>query len=152
MKKSVTLMIAVSIAFLFAATCIYAGTKAEDTFKMETKEYAKHTKGLVEFTHKKHIDTHKVTCGECHHDDKGKALELKEGDDVQKCVACHKETGKAPEGEKLAKKEKIVKYHKEALHANCIDCHKESNKKAGDPKGKGPAPTSCNDCHPKAAK
>ena len=152
MKKSVTLMIAVGIAFLFAATCIYAGTKAEDTFKMETKEYAKHTKGLVEFTHKKHIDTHKVACGECHHDDKGKALELKEGDDVQKCIACHKETGKAPEGEKLAKKEKIVKYHKEALHANCIDCHKESNKKAGDPKGKGPAPTSCNDCHPKAAK
>lgn len=148
-KKSVTLMLAIGVTLLFAATCIYAGTAVQDTFKMETKGYAAHTKGLVEFTHKKHIETHKVACGACHHDDKGKALELKAGDDVQKCVTCHKETGKAPEGEKLAKKEKIAKYHKEALHANCIDCHKESNKKAGDPTGKKPAPTSCNDCHPK---
>ena len=148
-KRFVTLMLAIGVALLFAATCIYAGTAAQDAFKMETKEYAKHTKGLVEFTHKKHIEDHKIACGECHHDDKGKALELKAGDDVQKCVACHKETGKAPEGEKLAKKEKVVKYHKEALHANCIECHKASNKKAGDATGKKPAPTSCNDCHPK---
>ncbi|MBF0211449.1 MAG: cytochrome c3 family protein [Desulfamplus sp.] len=149
-KKSVTLMLSVAIALLFAATCIYAGTEVADTFKMETKEYAKRTKGLADFTHKDHIEKHKIACGDCHHDDKGKPLaDLKMGDNVQKCVECHKETGKPPEGEKLGKKEKIVKYHEKAIHANCVECHKESNKKAGDPKGKGPAPTSCNDCHPK---
>ncbi|MBF0243045.1 MAG: cytochrome C, partial [Desulfamplus sp.] len=42
-KKFVTLMLSVAIALLFAATCIYAGTEVADTFKMETKEYAKRT-------------------------------------------------------------------------------------------------------------
>lgn len=147
-KKVVTFLVAAGVALLFASTGIYAGTKVADTFKMETKEYKKHTKGLVEFTHKDHIEKHKIACGECHHDDKGKPLDLKMGDDVQKCIVCHKETV-TTKGEKISKKEKINKYHKEALHANCKDCHKAYNIKNGDPKGKAPAPTGCKDCHPK---
>jgi len=73
------------------------------------------------------------------------------GDSAEKCSTCHKETKKV-KGEKLSKSEKIVKYHKEALHANCIGCHKEFNIRKGDPKGKGPAPTSCVKCHPKKSK
>lgn len=152
-KKVLALLLSVGIAVLFASTGVYAGTKVDDVFKMETKEYKEHSKGLAELSHKKHVEEYGVACGECHHDDKGKALELKEGDDVQRCVECHKETAKAPKGEKLKKNEKIMKYHKEALHANCIGCHKAFNKKNGY-KGKDPkaAPQGCTSCHPKKKK
>lgn len=153
-KKMLILLVVAGVTLVFTSTGIYAGTEVADTFKMNTKEYAKHTKGLVDFTHKKHVEAYKLDCGTCHHDDKGKPLTLKAGDNVQRCVECHKETEKV-KGEQLGKKEKIVKYQQEAMHANCIECHKEHNislKDAADPKGtKGPAPTSCAKCHPKAS-
>ncbi|THB79467.1 MAG: cytochrome C [Desulfobacteraceae bacterium] len=127
---------------------LYAKSTVADTFIMETDAYKKHTKGLVEFGHQQHVDAYQISCGQCHHDDQGRPLDLKPGDDVQKCIECHKETKKV-KGEKLSKKERINKYHKEALHANCINCHKAFNKKNGDPKGKSPAPVSCSTCHPK---
>ncbi len=119
-----------------------------DIIVMNNPGYKKHTKGIIEFTHKKHVETYLITCGRCHHDETGKPLELTVNDNVQGCIECHKETEK-PKGEKLGEKEKIAKYHFEALHTNCIDCHKEYNKEKGDPKGKVPAPTSCTKCHPK---
>ena len=152
-RKIAVLLLSVGIAVLFAATGIYAGTKVEDVFKIETKEYKKRTKQNIEFRHKKHSEDYDATCGDCHHDDKGKPLDLKIGDDVQRCVECHKVTEKAPKGEKLSKKEKIKKYHEKAIHANCIGCHKIFNKKHGykskDPKA---APQSCKLCHPKKKK
>lgn len=152
-KKMLTLLVAAAVALLFASTGIYAGTKAEDMIKMETKEYKERSKGIVEFSHKKHNEDYKINCGECHHDAKGKALtNLKMGDDVQRCVECHKETEKV-KGEKIKKSEKIAKYQQEAIHANCIGCHKDHNKSLKDPKdpngSKGPAPASCTKCHPK---
>jgi hypothetical protein len=154
-KKLLILLVVAGMAVLFASTGIYAGTKVADTFKMDTKEYAKHKKGLVEFTHKKHAEDYKLDCGVCHHDDKGKALKLKMGDDVQRCVDCHTETQKV-KGEKLKKKDKIKKYQQDAVHANCITCHKDHNKSLKDPKDpkgtKGPAPASCKKCHPKTKK
>lgn len=142
-----------SAAVVFAVNGIQAGTTAADVIEMKSPEYEKHTKGIVMFSHKKHATEYGASCGECHHDDKGKPLDLKEGDNVQRCVECHKETGKKPKGEKLKKKEKIMKYHKEAVHANCKDCHKAFNKKKGlkaaDP---GALPTTCKNCHPKLEK
>jgi len=153
MRKRTIILAAVSIALIFAAGSIYAGTTVKDIIPLNSPEYAKHTKGIVQFSHKKHAAEYGASCGDCHHDDKGKPLALNEGDSVQRCIECHKETGKKPKGEKLKKKEKIMKYHKEALHANCIDCHKDWNKKQGfkknDPKA---APTTCKDCHPKKEK
>ena len=119
-----------------------------DIIVMNNPGYKKHTKGIIEFTHKKHVETYSITCGRCHHGETGKPLELTVNDNVQGCIECHKETEK-PKGEKLEKKEKIAKYHFEALHANCIDCHKEYNKEKGGDKAKGPAPASCTNCHPK---
>jgi hypothetical protein len=119
-----------------------------DIIAMNNPLYKSHKKGIVQFTHKKHVDDYSIACGSCHHDEKGQPLELTYDDEVKSCIACHKETKKV-KGEKLGKKEKIAKYHQEALHANCIDCHKEFNIKNGDPKGKKPAPTSCKKCHPK---
>jgi cytochrome c553 len=147
-KKSLLLVLSLlGIAILFISAGIYAGTTAPDVIKMENKIYDKHTKGIVEFTHKKHVADYKGTCGECHHDANGKPLDLKEGDPVQGCAECHKKPGLAPKGKdapKLTPKQKL-EYHAEAIHENCIGCHKESNKKTGTKN----APTSCAKCHPK---
>ena len=144
-KRLITLLLATGIAVIFVATGLQAGTAAPDTMKIETQGFKKHTKPPVDFTHKKHIEDYKIACGECHHDDKGKALaNLKMGDDVKKCSECHNKF------EKDKKNKKDIMVLENAMHGNCIECHKEANIKAGDPKGrKGPAPTTCNACHKK---
>lgn len=155
-KKTVVYTAIASISSLCIAGMIMAGTTVPDVIKMEdTKAYKKHTKAIVEFTHKKHIEDYKIGCGECHHDKNGKPLDLKAGDDVQKCVDCHK-PGKA----KLTKEQKEsmsrdeqkaykLSYHYGAIHANCLDCHKDYNKEKTGKKTQGPAPTKCTECHPK---
>ena len=158
-KKQVWVFSAVCLALLFAAGAIYAATSVPDVIKMDHKAYKEHTKGIVEFSHKKHHEEYKVGCGECHHDDKGKPLtDLKMGDDVKGCIECHKIPGQMPGAlkkemkEKKASKEEIaakeLEYHAEAIHENCISCHKEYNKKN---KTKA-APQSCTKCHPKEKK
>ncbi|QTA81045.1 Putative cytochrome c, class III family protein [Desulfonema limicola] len=150
--KNRSLVLAVLTAFIavfFMAAGIYAGTKVDDVIKLEEPSY-KHTKGIVEFSHKKHSADYKIGCGECHHDKDGKPLaELKEGDDVQRCAECHKKPGelKGKKAEGLSDKEKLD-YHANALHDNCISCHKDFNKETKTKK----APTTCTKCHPKTAK
>ncbi len=121
-------------------------TEVADIIAMNNLIYPKHKKTIVSFPHKKHTTEIKIGCGECHHDDGGNPLSgLKMGDAVEGCAACHDKPGKAPKGVKGAEK---LKYHANALHANCIKCHKKYNKKN---KTKA-APASCNGCHPKAKK
>ncbi len=123
-----------------------------DLIAMNNPAYETHKKGIVIFTHRKHFEDYGIGCGDCHHDDSGMPLEdLAEGDDVESCIDCHQGTQK-PKGEKLPKDEAIMAYHFEALHANCIGCHKTYNIEHGDPKGKKPAPVSCGACHPKVKK
>ena len=146
-KKLMTLLLAAGIAMVFAVTGIQAGTHADDTFKMDTSKFKKAKKTPVEFTHKKHSVDYKISCGECHHDDSNEPLNIKMGDDVQKCSECHNIFAKTKENKK------DIMVLENAYHDNCIGCHKEVNIKAGDPKGrKGPAPTSCTKCHPKKKK
>jgi len=149
-KKILALMLIAGVAILFSSSGIFAGTEVADTFKMETKEYAKHSKGLVEFSHKKHAEDYGAKCGDCHHDADGNPLnDIKMTDDVHRCVECHKGTEKE-RGEKISKAEKIQKYHQDAMHANCKGCHKDYNKEKGyDRKCKDAAPTGCSDCHPR---
>jgi hypothetical protein len=140
--RSLLITIAVVTASLFLAMGLYAAS-APDTIEMNTAAYKKHSKGLVTFPHAKHVTDYKIACGECHHDDTGKPLELKDGDPVKECVACHTETGKLAKADrKLSKSEKIKKYQKEAMHANCVGCHKKMKK----------GPKKCSDCHPKKKK
>lgn len=132
-----------------AAPAAPAGSGAvADVIAMNEPAYAKHTKGIVQFTHKKHYTEYKAACGDCHHNENAEPLtSLKEGDAVQKCIECHPKASKAPapkKGEKMSDSEKM-EYHAEALHANCIDCHKDHNKK----NNTKAAPTSCATCHPK---
>ena len=121
-----------------------AVVKAPDTITMESKIYKKHTKKPVTFSHKKHAEHEGISCTDCHHVYKDGKNVWKEGDHVDKCEACHTETGKPPKDMKKA--EKIKKYHKEALHENCKTCHKKMVDKNSD---MGKALKGCTGCHPK---
>jgi hypothetical protein len=156
-KKHLITTVTIGIVILFVSAAIYAKS-APDTIQLQDPAYETHKKGVVNFEHKKHFeqyakefpDLYKNGCGECHHDKDNKPLtNLKDGDDVQKCIECHKIPGEAPKGKeakkKLSKKEKIKEYHAEALHENCKSCHKTFNKKYKPKK----APTTCTKCHPK---
>src|SRR5210317_452098 len=159
-KKILRVSVVVVLATLFIAAGIYAKA-VPDVIPLADPAYKEHKKGVVKFEHKKHWDDYakeypefyKNGCGECHHDKDNKPLtELKDGDDVQKCIECHKIAAEAPKGKKakkkLSKKEKIKEYHAEALHENCRSCHKKFNKKYKPKK----APTTCTKCHPKKKK
>ena len=156
-KKRFLTTVIIGVAILFVSAAIYA-KPAPDVIPLQDPAYKEHKKGVVQFEHKKHWDDYSKAypefypsqCGECHHDKDGKPLtKLKDGDDVQKCIECHKIAAEAPKGKKakkkLSKKEKIKEYHAEALHANCRGCHKKFNKKYKPKK----APTTCTKCHPK---
>ena len=154
-KKLFLSLILVGIACVLMAGGIQAGTQVDDVITLKNPAYEKHTKGIVQFTHKKHATEYGATCGECHHDDKGQPLDLKEGDDVQNCIECHKIPSQVPKDVKKEWKAKKIKkkeqnklkldYHAEAIHMNCIQCHKKWNKEN---KSKA-APVSCTKCHPK---
>ncbi|ACN17107.1 conserved hypothetical protein [Desulforapulum autotrophicum HRM2] len=118
-----------------------------DVIAMENAIYAAHKKGIVQFTHQKHVADYKIGCGECHHGDDGSPLaDMKAGDDAVGCAECHAEPGTAPKSKdkKLSDSEKL-EYHAEALHENCITCHKAYNKE----NNTKDAPASCAKCHPK---
>ena len=152
-SKLLLIFVTLAVAGAFMSTGIYAGTKVDDVISMENAAY-KHKKAIVKFTHKKHNEEYKVGCGDCHHDENNKPLELKAGDDVKGCIECHKNPGKAPAkddaGNKLTDKQKR-EYHADAIHDNCIECHKADNKKKPADKP-GTAPTKCTECHPKEGK
>lgn len=168
MKKSILYVaVVLGAAALFAATAIHAGTTVPDVIKMEKAAYKEHTKGIVEFTHKKHAedyakkypDLYKDGCGACHHSDKGEPLKnLKAGDDVQDCISCHKKPSEMPRDEKRALRDKKasrdevkkaeLEYHAEAIHENCKGCHRDFKKQTGS----RAAPTTCSQCHPSEKK
>ncbi len=150
MKKQslLTLMVAIlSVGLVFSV--VYATQKSPDDITMNSPVFKKHKKALVNLSHKKHNAEYKIPCNDCHHVYEGGKNTWKEGDEVKKCVACHKEA-KAPKAKKgapkMPKAEKIKNYYYSAIHANCVTCHKAEKKK-----GKK-APAACKDCHPKKKK
>lgn len=150
----------IAMAVVFTAVNNYAGTKVADVIHLENKAYRKHKEGIVIFQHRKHQEEYREknqelfnsTCGECHHDEENKALiKLKEGDEVKKCIECHKKAdyidGKEAKG---LSKEKKREYQANAMHDNCKECHKKYNTRKGlKSKDKGYAPSTCKTCHPK---
>jgi hypothetical protein len=145
MRKKSLMVLTVSLSALFFFTVgSLTATDAPETITMDSKIFKKHTKGLVEFSHKKHTEHKGVSCTECHHIYKDGKNIWKEGDPVQKCDECHKGTGKIP---KEIKKADIIKnFYKEALHENCKGCHKKMVDKKGDI---GKKLNKCDGCHPK---
>ncbi len=122
-----------------------AEPQEEGVIKMDSSIYSKHTKPIVLFTHLKHIKEYKLGCGECHHDDMGEPLSnLTFNSSVKSCDGCHDKPGRKPKGEELSK-EAEISYQAEALHTNCIECHRKHNAETGSTK----APVMCNGCHSK---
>ena len=145
MKKLSLLVFGLAaLAIVLLCAAVQATQEASDTIIMNSGVYAKHTKALATFNHKKHNADYKIACNECHHVYKDGKNVWKEGDEVQKCEACHSEAS-LPKGEKCAPEEKIKRFHKDARHANCKGCHKTIE----DPEKKK-ALTKCTTCHPKA--
>jgi hypothetical protein len=166
-KRRFITTVIIGVAVLFVSAGIYAKS-TPDVIPLQDPAYKKHKKGVVKFEHKKHWDDYSKQypefypsqCGECHHDKDNKPLtELKDGDDIQKCIECHKIPSEVPKKlkkkwkkkkiSKDEKKKKKMEYHAEALHDNCRGCHKIYNKKY---KPKKKAPTTCTKCHPKKKK
>lgn len=81
--------VVLATAFLLSATGIIVAADFPESIQLNEPAYA-HTKGIITFSHAKHVDEYKAGCGECHHNKDGKVLELKKGDSVQKCIECHK--------------------------------------------------------------
>ncbi len=131
--KSMSLLIA--LCFLSVVCIAYADSDIPEDIKIDYKtKFEKSIKPAVEFTHKKHIEEHKVACADCHHVYTDGKNVWKQGDPVQKCEECH------PTDRKEAK-EKNVYDLRNAFHKNCQGCHKDLVKQ-----GKK-APVKCNECH-----
>ncbi|MBW2038291.1 MAG: cytochrome c3 family protein [Deltaproteobacteria bacterium] len=120
----------VAAAFL-AGGVLSIALAGPEMVKIENK-YARDLKKPVTLSHKKHAETYKIACTECHH-----TWKKAERKTPQKCAACHKEKA---EGKKLSTKR--------AYHKQCQGCHK-----ALKAQGKKTGPTTkCTGCHPSKRK
>jgi len=99
--------------------------------------------GDAKFTHKKHAQDYKICCADCHHVYRDGKNVWTEGQEVQKCDACHTfvKTGKALMD--ATAEEKKLSLHN-ALHQNCRGCHARVNKENNNQA----APVKCMGCHP----
>lgn len=139
MRKGLAVM-SIITAFVFSLglmAYVYAAEqKVPDTFKIDNDKAlfksGKRTKAAVEYTHKKHAETYKIACSECHHVFKDGKNVWKQGDKVQKCNECHKAEAKGKQLELQL-----------AFHKNCKDCHTKLKTE-----GKKTGPTTCAQCHP----
>jgi hypothetical protein len=136
--------VTVAAFLILNAGLSFADQKAADEISIQSSLWKDAKYGPAKFTHKKHVDEHKVVCQECHHVYKDGKNVWKEGDNVQKCDACHTcvKTGKdlkaaTPEEKKLSLFD--------AYHNNCKGCHAKLNKEKKDKK----APVTCTACHKK---
>jgi predicted CXXCH cytochrome family protein len=133
MRKKILFLIAgiVSISLVAGIDILVATDAPEEIILGDGFDFM--MKPAVTFSHKKHAVDYKLACTDCHHIFKDGKNVFKEGDPVQKCLACHDPT---------ESKGNVMKLRL-AFHKNCMDCHKEMEKA-----GKNADPTQkCDDCH-----
>ena len=130
LKKVIILAVMAVFMGLTCMTGALIAADVPDEISIHEKAFKKYKKGPVKLDHKKHSTEYKVACTECHHVYKDGKNVWKEGDEVQKCSACHDVKKKKDGAMKL----------KNAFHKNCKTCHKKL--------GKGPE-KKCADCHAK---
>ena len=133
----VTLFVLVGSASCFAAD---AGP-ADITIVGEKSKKPK----PAQFPHKQHQDT--LNCADCHHSmADGKQVAYVDGQEIQKCEACH--NAEVLPGVKVGKLK--LDTIKGAGHGNCLACHKKMAKENPELKAKKIA--KCAACHPKKKK
>lgn len=145
-KKMLFLLLVASMCTVFTVSAIHAGANPPDEIILDTPGIKGDKYFEAKFTHKKHSDLG-YKCSECHHDDKGKAIEgLKAGDAVQKCIECHSNLSMGKE-DKKKKDSYYFAFHGKGQES-CKGCHRAYNTKKKLKKGmEGYAPNGCNDCH-----
>ena len=103
--------------------------------------------GPVIFTHSKHVEDYGAVCGDCHHDSDAEPIEAFYPDATYACGECHTEEGllrgsiaenEVPESDQIA-------HRANALHLQCIGCHKQYNELNKVVR----VPESCITCHAK---
>lgn len=150
-KRSVLAVLFAGVASLFAVSAINAGLEGcPDVITMKHEEaFEQHRMGIVDFTHTKHVEDYGFSCGECHHDGTGTPTDdITCEDDIASCIDCHSKPGQPRVDRSLPEEERLKlerEYFLGAIHQNCIDCHREENKKAGETI----SPVACTECHPR---
>ncbi len=103
--------------------------------------------GPVKFQHAKHVEDYGAGCGDCHHDSDFEPIESHDPDETYSCSECHEEEGliRGPIAENDASDSDLIAYRANALHLQCIGCHRQYN----DEKKVVRVPESCITCHAK---
>ena len=151
MGKRFLTILAVAVLMCSVALLGLSGAaeqKAAEVMDLQATLWKTHTKGPVNFQHKKHAKEYGAKCEDCHHVIENGKNVWKEGDKVQKCQECHNEP--TIKGEKKLPKDKQKLNLKLSYHKNCQGCHKKLKKK--DKAKYGKIPTTCIKCHTKSKK
>ncbi len=147
-KFSLSLLVGI-VATLFLWVSLLPATPPEtpETVVIDSTLWAQQKYENTELSHKKHATDYKIPCADCHHVYKDGKNVWKEGDETQRCDACHTcvKTGKALK--EASEEEKKLSLYK-AFHDNCKGCHKKYNTE----KGTKDAPVKCTNCHKKKPK
>ena len=136
-------ILACSVVSLFvlvgSASCFAADAGPADiTIASEKSEKPK----PAVFPHKMHQE--KFTCADCHHGMvDGKKVAYVDGQEIQKCEACH--NAEVLPGAKSGRNK--LDTIKGAGHGNCYECHKKMAKE--NPELKAKKIDKCAACHPK---
>jgi hypothetical protein len=103
--------------------------------------------GPVRFQHTKHVEAYGVNCGDCHHDDFLEPIESYDPDETYTCTSCHDGEGfiRGPTAENELDPNERIERRANAVHALCLGCHKEFNKR----QHLIVAPEACRSCHAK---
>jgi hypothetical protein len=114
---------------------------------VSTEIYRSVYSGPVVFTHKKHVDDYGAGCGDCHHDSDFEPVESYDPNATYACGECHDEEGLiiGPIAENDATESDLISYRTNALHRQCIGCHKQYNELNKVVR----VPESCITCHAK---
>ena len=119
-------------AFVLVPVLGFSGSEMPEEILIDHQGYKSDKKGPVLFSHQAHAEDYGLSCDECHHVYENGKNVWEEGDEVQKCNACHDPNESKGDVKKLQL----------AFHRNCKNCHKES--------GSDEAPyRKCYDCHQK---
>jgi hypothetical protein len=134
----------VSIFVVLVASAVVSAVTVDEIpdvfdYTFEDADPIKIYAGPVTFAHRRHTSDHQITCNRCHHT-------LNEGDTAvqEHCRDCHTEPGfvRGREAEDMDE-EMLLEHYLNALHAQCIGCHREL--KMEDRQRK--IPLGCTECH-----
>ncbi len=103
--------------------------------------------GSVKFTHSKHVQDYGAVCGDCHHNSDFEPINSHDPDETYACGECHDEEGliRGPIAENDASDSDLIAHRSNALHLQCIGCHKLYNELNQVVR----VPESCITCHAK---